>query len=199
MNVAAIILAAGQSSRFKRGNKLLTLIDGVALIRRVALAASRSRASEIALVAAPGGQDLIAAAGDGPWRAVIAHDADKGLSASLGSGIASLSPAVDGAAVVLADMPGMSTQLIDRMITAFEQHRGDTIVFPRGNGENERQGHPVVWPKSFFRDLQGLSGDTGAKALLAQYSDRCLAVTTDDPGAYFDVDREEDLAGHGWV
>ncbi len=195
MNIAAVILAAGRSSRFARGNKLLARIDGVPMIRRVALAVSQSRATEIVLVVAPDGENLLVAAGDGRWRVTVAHDAERGLSASLISGVAALPPAIGGVAVVLADMPGISAPLIDRLIAAFEDHGGEAIVFPQdGTG---RQGHPVVWPRSLFNDLQCLTGDAGGKGLLVRHADRCRAVAIDDPGAYFDVDHEEDLAGRG--
>ena len=52
-------------------------------------------------------------------------------------------------------------------------------------------GAPAIFPRSTFRELAQLRGDTGARALLRSQSDRIVRVPM--PGAALDVDTPEDL------
>lgn len=62
---------------------------------------------------------------------------------------------------------------------AYTQHRG-------------RRGHPVGFAAELVSELIGLTGDEGARRLVARYP--ALAVELDDPGVLIDVDTEADLA-----
>lgn len=85
MKIAAVILAAGRSSRFEDGHKLLAEIDGVPIVRRVALALAQSRVDDIILVTGANADDVLAAAAPGRWRSVVNPNATEGLSSSLSS------------------------------------------------------------------------------------------------------------------
>ncbi len=191
MKISAIILAAGQSTRFADGHKLLASHDGLPLIRRVATEVAAAPCDDIVLITAAGGDAVVAAAGAGRWRNVIAHDAHRGLSASIQAGIHALSSDCNGALIVLADMPLVTSAMIGRLCAAFRAADGKKIVFPqRPDG---RQGHPVLWPRTMFPDLMQLSGDGGGKDLIAAHRERHQVVLIEHAGAYLDVDTVEDL------
>jgi molybdenum cofactor cytidylyltransferase len=191
VKVAAVILAAGRSSRFEDGHKLLAEIDGIPIVRRVASTIAQSRADDIILVTGANGHAVLAAAGTGRWRSVENSNAADGLSSSLSLAVQSLDTTAYGILVALADMPGISTKLVDALLATFTQSGGDSIVFPVAS--DGRRGHPVIWPRALFPALQNLSGDTGGKSLLAEHRELWLPVTCDDAGAFADIDTRADL------
>ena len=194
MKIAAIVLAAGQSSRFGDGNKLLANVGGVPLIKRVVSALSDSPVCDIILVTenGAGAGDIIKAAGDGRWRHLQNGRAADGMASSLIIGLDAVADDTDGALVALADMPYVSPALIETLCAAFTMCRGKAIVFPQR--ENGLQGHPVIWPRSFFSALQKLTGDQGGKSVLAAHREHCHPIPYSDDSAYFDVDTADDLS-----
>jgi molybdenum cofactor cytidylyltransferase len=191
--VSAAILAAGRSSRFERGHKLLAEIDGVAMVRRVALALAASPVSDITLIVPAVDDPVAQAAGHGRWRVIANPNAHDGLSTSLRTAVETIAPQSEGLMVVLADMPGLSTNLVADLLAAFGQDP-ETIVFPVSL--QGRQGHPVIWPKAVFKSLTGVTGDKGGKALLSGYRDLWAPVVWSDPGAFIDVDTPADMAAY---
>lgn len=190
--VHAILLAAGASKRFGDQNKLLAEIGSEPLVRKTAKMLLASRVAGTVVVtgfeASKVGEAL---SGLGLNRAFNA-DYEEGLSSSLRCGIDSLPAAARGALVMLADMPGVSARLVNRLIDAFEKADGNKIVFPV-DAEGV-QGNPVIWPRRFFADLRSLEGDRGAKAILAAHKDECAAVTVKGEAPFRDIDAPEDVA-----
>lgn len=192
MSIGALILAAGRSSRMAGANKLLAQLDGVPMIARVAEAALASRARPVVVVTGFEA-DKVAAALAG--RAVeIVHNPDyaRGLSASLRTGLGEMRKAgVAGALVLLGDMPRVTAATLDRLIMAFEQSGGRAICVPEAEG---RRGNPVLWPADLFAEMAGVSGDKGARDLLARHPERIARVAAPGAEILADVDTPEDLA-----
>ncbi len=197
MNVAGIILAAGSSTRFADGHKLLVEIDGIPIIRRVASALAHSRVGEIVIVTAADSDAVAKAAGSGRWRTIENPNARHGLSSSLSLGLQSIDEKADGVLVALADMPGVSAKLIDTLLAAFAETEGRSIIFPVATGG--RRGHPVIWPKGLIPELSALSGDTGGREILALHGELWCPVPCEDAGAFTDIDTRQDLAVFGQV
>ncbi len=192
MKIAAIVLAAGRSSRFEGGNKLLAEFEGQPLIHHAMKAVAASKIDEIILVTAGFGGKIFAAAGQGRWRTVVNPDAEDGISSSIQYGLSHLDSDVDGALFLLADMPHVSTAIIDRLVEGFVTRQGNAIVFPQT--ANGQQGNPVLWPKPLFPELMMLTGDVGGKAVLARFADLHCPVLIDGDAALFDIDTKSDLA-----
>ena len=190
MKITAILLAAGHSTRFEDGHKLLAEIDAVPLVRRAAVALAQSSVEDIVLITGTNSKDVATAAGPGRWRHIKNPNATEGLSSSLRLGIQSAKGA-EGILVALADMPGITAELIDTLCATFAASDGQDIIFPIAPGG--RRGHPVIWPRSLFGALESVSGDTGGKALLAGHRHLWRPVACDDPGAFADIDTRADL------
>ena len=109
-NVAAIVLAAGRSTRMGGPNKLLAELDGKKLVRIVAEQALASKATEVIVVT--GHQaDLVEQALAGlKVKFVRNPDFAGGLASSVKAGIAAVPDNADGAVVCLGDMPLISAQ-----------------------------------------------------------------------------------------
>jgi molybdenum cofactor cytidylyltransferase len=189
-NVAAIILAAGRSTRMGGPNKLLAELDGKKLVRIAAEQALASKASDVVVVT--GHQaDLVEKAVEGlKVRLVRNPDFAGGLASSVKAGIAAVSENADGAVICLGDMPLIDAHLIDRLIEAFAPDRGNLIVVPAADG---RRGNPVLWSRRFFKELMTLDGDIGARHLIAKHAEAVAEVPVEGKSAFLDIDTPQAL------
>jgi molybdenum cofactor cytidylyltransferase len=188
--VAAIILAAGKSTRMGTANKLLAKLDGKPLIAHVFAAAEASSATETIVVTGHEADKVEALLAESGARLVHNPDYARGLSTSLAAGIGAVSEDCDVAIILLGDMPHVTSAMIDRMIAASS---GEAIVVAAHGGE---RGNPVLWPRRDFEALCSLHGDTGARALIGENGDRVVAVELGE-AAGFDIDTPEALVDAG--
>ncbi|WP_338585307.1 nucleotidyltransferase family protein [Pseudomonas sp. MAG733B] len=190
-SIGAIILAAGQGSRFRQvagdeKDKLLadcTGRDGA--VRSVI---------EHVLVNLPATLEkrLLVTTADRPQviRMAKAYGCDivlietTGIGDSIAAGVAACEQ-LGGWLMVLGDMPFILPSTIEQVLA---QVADDCISVPVQDGE---YGHPVGFGRSFGPGLMALSGDRGAKPLFAQ--GRVVEVAVDDPGVLWDVDVPEKL------
>ena len=188
--VAAIILAAGRSTRMGGPNKLLAEIGGRPLVRIATEEALASRARPVIVVTGHQ-RDKVEAALDGlDVQRVHNPDFADGLSTSVKTGLAALPDDVDGAIVCLGDMPQVTAVLIDKLTAAFDPERGALVVVPTIDG---KRGNPVVWARRFFPELMALEGDVGARHLIARYPEAVAEVALTDKAVLTDVDTPEAL------
>jgi molybdenum cofactor cytidylyltransferase len=188
--LAAIVLAAGRSSRMGGSNKLLAEIGGRPLVRIAVEEALASRARPVIVVTGHQRERVEAALAG--LDVVLAHNpayAD-GLSTSLKTGIAAAPPSADGAIVCLGDMPQVDARLIDRLLAAFDPAQGALIIVPTTAG---KRGNPVVWSRRFFAELAALTGDVGARGLIAAYPEAVAEVAVADAAAFTDIDTPDAL------
>ena len=172
--VAAVVLAAGRSSRMAPDNKLLTDVGGGrTMIARTVDNVLSSGARPVLVVLGHMSAAIEAALGGRPVRIVHAPDYADGLSASLQAGIAAVPPEAAAALVCLGDMPLVTGRMIDRLLAAYDPDEGRTIVLPMFRG---KQGNPMLWDRSYFPDILGLKGDSGARQLLGRHLDAVAEV-----------------------
>jgi len=190
-HVAAVVLAAGRSTRMGAINKLIAEIGGKPLVRIAAEQALASRASPVIVVTGHERERVQAALDGLPVRFVHNPDYAEGLGTSLKAGIAAVPAEADGAIVCLGDMPQVDSALIDRLIAALDPERGALIVVPSIAG---RRGNPVVWSRRFFHDLTTIAGDIGARHLIGAYAEAVVEVPVADDAALTDVDTPESLS-----
>ena len=188
--VAAVILAAGRSTRMGAVNKLLAEIGGKPLVRIAAEQALASMAKPVIVVTGHQRERVEAALEGMPVRLVHNPDYAEGLGTSLRTGIAAVPDTADGAIVCLGDMPQVDAPLIDRLTSAFDPERGAFVVVPTIAG---KRGNPVVWSRRFFPDLMGISGDIGARYLISSYAEAVVEVPLSGDAALTDVDTPESL------
>ncbi len=189
--VACIVLAAGRSSRMGPRNKLTEELAGRPIVRRAVEAALASRCRPVVVVT--GHQaEAVAAALEG-LEVGIVHNPDfaAGMSTSLKAGLAALPDRLDGAIVALGDMPEIGPAHLDRMISAFEPKEGRSIIVPVFEG---RRGNPVLWGAELFPAMAALSGDVGARQVVADNADCVVELDLQTPAVLVDVDTPEALA-----
>jgi molybdenum cofactor cytidylyltransferase len=113
-----------------------------------------------------------------------------GLSTSLKAGLSALPDEIDGAVVLLGDMPRVTSGLIDGLIAAFDPGRGALAVVPVRDG---RRGNPVLFSRLFFPELRTVTGDVGARGILGGHGEGVVEVPVADEAAFLDVDTPEAL------
>jgi molybdenum cofactor cytidylyltransferase len=188
--VAALLLAAGRSTRMGGPNKLLEEIRGKAIVRHAAEALIASRASPVVAVTGHEGDRVANALAGLELRSVHNPDYAAGLSTSIKAGLAALPPDSGAVVVALGDMPDVTCALIDRLVAAMDPARGALIAVPTREG---RRGNPVVWSRRFFEDLARIEGDIGARYLIAQHNEAVVEVPVEDDAAFHDIDTPEAL------
>jgi molybdenum cofactor cytidylyltransferase len=188
--VAALVLAAGRSTRMGAVNKMLAEIGGKPLVRIAAEQAVASHAQPIIVVTGHEREKVEAALKSLPVRFVHNADYAEGLGTSLKAGIAAVPEESDAAIICLGDMPQVDAALINRLIAAFDPERGALVVVPSIDG---RRGNPVVWSRRFFHDLMAIQGDVGARHLIGNYAEAVVEVPLAGEAALTDVDTPESL------
>jgi len=191
LRVAALILAAGRSTRMGAINKLVAEIGGKPLVRIAAEQALGSRAKPVIVVTGHERERVEVALAGLPVRFVNNPDYAEGLGTSLKAGIAAVPADADAAIVCLGDMPQVDSQLIDKLVAALDPERGALVVVPIFDG---RRGNPVVWSRRFFPDLMSISGDIGARHLIGSYAEAVVEVPVAGEAALTDVDTPESFS-----
>jgi CTP:molybdopterin cytidylyltransferase MocA len=163
--IVAVVLAAGEASRFGSPKQRLMLADVLAAVRA-------SSVDEVVVV--EGAYELETDA-----RVVRCDEWSHGMGASLRCGLEALPERATAAVVVLADGPDLSPAAIDRVIDSWQQGAGAVIAA----SYDGLRGHPVLLARSTWADVP----DEGARVL-----DPVL-VPCDDLGHPGDVDYPEDL------
>jgi molybdenum cofactor cytidylyltransferase len=189
MNVAAVVLAAGTSSRMGRP-KLLLPLGGTSLVRRAVESAVRSRAKQVIVVTGAYREQVEREVAGLPVR--LAHNPEfaLGMSGSLRAGLRMVRPEADAAVVILADQPFVGPEVVDALIEVYETSRAP-IVRPSYAGQ---PGNPVLWDRSLFGELMQQQGDQGGRELLKRYADRVAWRELPDARAQEDVDTPEAYA-----
>ena len=189
-SIAALVLAAGRSSRMGGANKLLAEIGGRPLVRIAVEQALASRARPVIVVTGHQRERVEAALSGLPVDFVHNARFADGLGTSLKAGIAALPAQADGVVVCLGDMPQVDAAMIDRLIEALDPAKGALIAVPTIDGQ---RGNPVVWSRRFFSDLMAVEGDVGARALIGRYTEAVAEVPFSGKAALTDVDTPDVL------
>ena len=190
-NIAALVLAAGQSRRMGRANKLLATVDGAPMVVGVV---EQAIASSVCAVHVVTGFDRVrveAVLADYDVHLVHNPLFDQGMSTSIAAGLSALPGDVEGALICLGDMPAVSSGIMDCIITAFDPRRGAEVCVPTYRG---KRGNPVLWSRRIFADIRRVRGDVGARRLMGEHSDVLCEVPIDDSAVLFDVDSPQALA-----
>ena len=149
-SLAALVLAAGRSTRMGGPNKLTAEIGGRPLVRIAAEQALASQARPVIVVTGHQRERVEAALAGLDVTFVHNPDYADGMSTSVKAGIAAVPADADGAIVCLGDMPQVDAKLIDRLLAAFDPEKGALVVVPTMDG---KRGNPVVWSRRFFPEL----------------------------------------------
>ena len=190
--IAGVFLAAGQSARFG-SDKLLHEVDGRPLAVHSLTAAVNARLDEIVVVVGPDASALERAIRAVPGtkektRIVINTHPERGMMSSLKRGLRALRPECAAAMVLLADMPYLSSDLIDRLVETLEETDG--IVIPECEGKLY---HPRVIPKRLFSEFLALGDDEKGQSVIDRHREDIVTLHVEKKARFIDIDETRDL------
>lgn len=187
MQIHAVILAAGGSTRLGSPKQLLAH-EGESLLRRSVQTAISSRAAAVTVVLGCDEQRMREELA-GITGITIALNADwrEGMASSIRTGIASLPPGADGAIIMLVDQPRVSSRILDDLMELHTTAGSDIAACRYDNGP----GVPALFPASFFTELLSLNGDRGARGVIRAHPGRVSLI--DFPDGAIDIDTPEQM------
>jgi molybdenum cofactor cytidylyltransferase len=189
MKFAAIVLAAGTSSRFGRNKLLLPFGPRVVI---------QSTLSQLALA---GVESVIVVTGHQaaalrrvlPDNVRVVHNPgyrEFEMTGSVQTGLCALAHEIDAAFVVLGDQPLLPAPLVKHMRKSALEHPAH-ILIPSHKG---RRGHPVLFPRRFWPELIALRPGGAPRDIIAQHRDAVTEIPWPDDVILLDVDTPDAYA-----
>lgn len=191
MSVAAIVLAAGTSSRMAGSNKLLADLGGKPILLRTLENILASKARPVVVVTGHDAAQVRKSIQETDVTVCFNENYLKGMATSLAAGIKAVGGRCSGVAVCLGDMPLVSPATINRLIDAFLEGREDSIVVPLHRG---KRGNPAIFGAGHFARLLSIDGDKGARQLIDDAGDHLIPVEIASDEILLDADTAEALA-----
>jgi len=189
VSVAAIVLAAGLSTRMGE-QKVLLPLDGRPLVQWVVDAALRSRAAKTIVVVGHEAGLVVEVLEGRPLTVVVNSDYERGMSTSLQAGVRAAGDGCDAAIFLLGDQPFVTSALVDRLIDRFAETRS-AVVRPL---VGDQPANPVLMGAVLFPEILAQRGDVGGREIVAQHAGEICLVPVDDPRVIVDIDSPGDFA-----
>jgi molybdenum cofactor cytidylyltransferase len=185
--IAGLIMAAGGSSRLDSPKQLLKWGDSY-LVNHCVEVVSQAGIHPITVVLGSHAEEISAVLPLSGIDILINPRWQDGMSTSIKCGLNTLLDDVDGVLIFLSDQPFISVELIQAIVAKSEEMNGEIdITAPRVNGQ---QCNPVLFSRSFFPQLMTISGDRGAKSLIAK--NKAVWLDWPDENLLLDIDSAED-------
>ena len=182
---AAILLAAGESSRFGEPKQLLDW-HGEPMVRAVARTAVQAGLHQVIVVTGSHAAEVDSALAGLPVQIVHNDDWEAGQGSSVRTGVSHLGDGIGSVTFLLTDQPLVSETILRSLV---EQHALmlAPIIAPQVGGQ---RGNPVLFDRTTFKDLSALRGDMGGRALFSKFPVTWLPWH--DHSLLMDVDTPED-------
>lgn len=186
-DLAAILLAAGYSSRIKKFKPLLPLGNSTVLENSIDSFLNAGIENVIVVVGFQANK-LIPVLEHKGVKWVFNERFSEGMYSSVVEGVSSIPLHVKGFFLLPADMPLIRKETIDSLVEGY-RHSKKGIIYP---SLSKRRGHPPLISSSLFPEIINYDGTGGLKALLRKYEEQAYYVDVDDEGILLDIDTYED-------
>ncbi|PLR83000.1 nucleotidyltransferase family protein [Bacillus canaveralius] len=190
--IGAIILAAGQATRFGKLKQFQLLANKPLFIYPVELA-SQLKLNPILLVGnSKSSEHMLNAINELNVTYLENNESSQGMSTSLKKGLLILGNDINAVLVFLGDQPFIPASVVDKLIRTYKEQykRGVRIVRPSYKG---KKGHPVLFDRSIFPALFAIKGDRGARDIIESHSEQVETVEFSTMEWNLDIDTQNDL------
>jgi len=153
--IAAVVLAAGASTRLGEMNQLVRL-NGETLLDRAVRVAWEAECSPVVVVLGAEAERVRRECGLCDAVVVVNESVSEGMGSSVRCGVAEVD-AAEGCILMTCDQPAVTAEHLRELM------RGGDVA---ASGYAGRRGVPAYFPRSCFAELRKLSGDVGARELL---------------------------------
>lgn len=193
--IPGVVLAAGRSRRMGRPKALLpTTVQGQTFISCIVDELRAGGVHDVVVVVGPDSVLLSSELSglDQPPRRVVNLNPERGQLSSLLVGLRAIDrPGVSGMLVTLVDVPLIDAGTVRRMIDAYRRTHAP-IVRPFHPHNHKRYGHPVIFGRSLFDELQKTDTRQGAKPVVHAHLAESVFVEALSEGPFLDVDTPEE-------
>ena len=187
-SIKKILLAAGSSKRYGTENKLSALINGKPVINHILDALLKTfHHNEIIVVVGHDFQNIINLINNPKINYVKNQNYKNGIGTSISSAMKKIDSYTDGVMIIPGDMPFITIEDLIKLEKKFWELKCTKVVCPKHNGII---GNPVLLPKSYFKILENLNNDIGAKPYIKNED---LFFVQTNIGTTFDVDTVDNL------
>jgi CTP:molybdopterin cytidylyltransferase MocA len=186
--VLGVLLAAGGSTRMGRPKQLAEL-DGRPLLAHALAALSEAPVDRVVVALGGAAEQVLERVELGRAEALVVEDWSQGMGHVLARALAEAGDDWGAVVVLLGDQPLVAAGAVERVVAAWRAGAGPVVTAAYGG----RPGHPKLFDRALLPELLALSGDAGARELVAAHPDRVHRVEAGDLGSDADVDVEADL------
>ncbi|MBX3066731.1 MAG: putative selenium-dependent hydroxylase accessory protein YqeC [Anaerolineae bacterium] len=187
--IAAIVLAAGLSSRMGKMKVLLPWEGGRPIIRVIVDRLKRLRLDDLVVVTGHLAAQVAGAIDQEPARIVHNKEYREGdMLSSLKAGLRALGPEIAAAMIVLGDQPQLDNRVVHQVMNAYVEGRG-LIVAP---SYKERRGHPILIDRSFWNEILDLPPGGSPRDVINAHADQIYYVNVDTDSVLRDIDTPQD-------
>jgi xanthine dehydrogenase accessory factor len=186
--ISAIVLAAGQATRFGRCKQLMPF-GGKTLLEHVLDNLKQSKVDEVVVVLGAHADEIRQRVRFDKERVVLNPDYPSGMSTSIQAGLRALPATSVAAMIVLGDQPFVTSQTLDALVDGYRRTRA-SVVIPTYNGF---RGNPIIVDRALFAEMMSIRGDIGCRSIFGDHAESIVKVAVDDRGVVTDIDTPEDL------
>jgi CTP:molybdopterin cytidylyltransferase MocA len=192
--LAALLLAAGGSSRMGRPKQLIR-IENEALVTRMARRLIDLKPRRVMVVTGSAWQAVNDQLSGLPLQIVHNPRWQDGMAGSLAAGVKNLPAEIDGVLIMLVDQWRVGLADLQELVQAWNADISHIAAACWHEEGRKVIGPPVIFPRALFKELTALKGDRGAKAVIEKHRDRASFVAMKN--ARFDLDEPQDLVQPG--
>lgn len=189
--INAIILAAGESKRMTKPKPLLTFGDHT-FLEQIISVLKLSNVDRITVVLGAQAETVKKSIDLSETNIVINKDYSKGQLSSLIVAIEYTPKETEAILVCLVDMPFITKEVVDEIISKFKQTNNPIIV----PVYNKKRGHPVLFSKSLFNELTNTPQEQGARYVLYSNEEKILELDTPESGIFVGINTPDDYKFH---
>jgi molybdenum cofactor cytidylyltransferase len=187
MSNSALILAAGEASRFGGASKALAIVGGRTAVRRLAEISLGIGCDPVVVVVGAHREGIAHELRGLPIELIEAEQWYEGRTASVQAGLNAL-PTDRDVLFWPVDHPFVRSRTVERLTAVLATDLLGVWFIPTFH---EQGGHPVLWRSVVRRDLLELRPDAPLRALLPEFGPQVRRIPVDDPGVVANIDTPE--------
>jgi molybdenum cofactor cytidylyltransferase len=192
--VLGLVLAAGGSTRMGRPKQLAEL-DGRPLLAHVLAAAEGAPLDRVVVALGGAAGEVLERVDLGRAEPLVIEGWDAGMGHVLAAALAAATDNWRAVVVLLGDQPLVAGRAVARVVEAWRAGAGPVVTATYGG----RPGHPKLFDRRLLPELLRLTGDTGARDLVAAHPEWVHRVEVGDLASDADIDVEADLERVGHI